>query len=148
MSEKMHFVKKILSNFILLNGNGEEDSFESPDILNLKSELYIELMKNIHMWVDHESTILDEMSTYVSNSQSFQVGSEYLRPLMSHDNMEVVALRILLWCSVQIYKQENLDDDRSGEMDSYDEGDPPLDSNLVEGKDFIDISKYTNRDEE
>ena len=144
----MRFVKRVVDTFVDLNCPVEGE-FVDPDTMNLKSELYIELLKNLHLWIDVEGPLMERLCVYVENSQNFDANAEFIRPLMSHEDMAVCSLRIITYCLAALCKSW-LHDPISDDMDSDDGNEPPLETDYpyVEGEDFINILKYQNRDDD
>lgn len=82
-----------------------------PELENRRAELFLELMKSIALVFDEDpEDLIEKMTHYVENSQFFTVQAEVLRVLLCDENMEVNALRILLFSLVRALKERDLND--------------------------------------
>lgn len=103
--------------------NEIEDEYD-PELENRRAELFLELMKSMMLVFGAETEsdeegygdIISKMVHYVENSQFFNVQQEVVRPLMCDDNMEVNALRVLLFSLARSLKERE-----EGDLDSVDE---------------------------
>lgn len=90
-----------------------------PELENRRAELFLELQKSMMLifgYGEENESILQKMVHYVENSQFFNVQQEVVRPLLCDDNMEVNALRVLLFSLAR-----SLKDREEGDLDSVDE---------------------------
>ena len=90
-----------------------------PELENRRAELFLELQKSMMLVFGFEEgyeDILEKMQHYVENSQFFNVQQEVVRPLLCDDNMEVNALRVLLFSLARSLKERE-----EGDLDSVDE---------------------------
>ncbi len=117
MQKKLNIISTILDVFVSLNTfEGEFD----PEIENRKAELFIELQKGFLLVMGEDdpdfSNAVNGMHKYATNSQFYTIQQEVLRPLLSSDNTEVNALRILLFTLARSLKTRE-----DGDLDSVDE---------------------------
>ena len=90
-----------------------------PELENRRAELFLELQKSMMLvfgFDDGYEAIVSKMIHYVENSQFFNVQQEVVRPLLCDDNMEVNALRVLLFSLARSLKERE-----DGDLDSVDE---------------------------
>lgn len=115
----LRMIDTITQTYISLNEISDE---YDPDLENRRAELFLELMKSMMLVFgsepEHEgyNDIISKMVHYVENSQFFNVQQEVVRPLMCDDNMEVNALRVLLFSLARSLKER-----AEGDLDSVDE---------------------------
>ena len=115
----LRMIDTITQAYISLNEISDE---YDPDLENRRAELFLELMKSMMLVFgsepEHEgyNDIIFKMVHYVENSQFFNVQQEVVRPLMCDDNMEVNALRVLLFSLARSLKERE-----EGDLDSVDE---------------------------
>jgi hypothetical protein len=115
----LRMIDTITQAYISLNEISDE---YDPDLENRRAELFLELMKSMMLVFgsepEHEgyNDIISKMVHYVENSQFFNVQQEVVRPLMCDDNMEVNALRVLLFSLARSLKERE-----EGDLDSVDE---------------------------
>lgn len=110
-----------------------------PELENRRAELFLELQKSMMLVFGFEEgyeNILEKMQHYVENSQFFNVQQEVVRPLLCDDNMEVNALRVLLFSLARSLKERE-----EGDLDSVDE-------TYYESDDVIYMRKEDEEEEE
>jgi hypothetical protein len=112
----LRMIDTITQTYVSLNEIS--DDFD-PELENRRAELFLELSKSMMlifgMEQDHEK-IVNKMVHYVENCQFFNVQQDVLRPLLCDENMEINALRVLLFSLARSLKERE-----EGDLDSVDE---------------------------
>ena len=113
----LRMIDTIQQTYVDLN-TIDADEYD-PELENRRAELFLELQKSMMLVFGFEEgyeNILEKMIHYVENSQFFNVQQEVVRPLLCDDNMEVNALRVLLFSLARSLKERE-----EGDLDSVDE---------------------------
>jgi hypothetical protein len=113
-----NIVQNLEKCFVYLNSLPDGE-YVDPDTLNLAIEFRIELMKTLNMFIGTDHQLIDQLNSFVENDQIFTVEVESMRPMMSNENIEVCALRTLLYVVSRV-AMDMSDEESSSTTDNSD----------------------------